>query len=129
MVVLFVLIEFLVKKYKLGFLYLWEKMIVIEYWYYMNYYKFVNMFIDVKYLKEFVVRRSYLDIFLLVLKGSKFNFNVMYLFLFIRSFIRGRDVFNIIFRLVIIVVLFMVWLLYLLVIVIIGCLFVYIILL
>lgn len=95
----------------------------------MNYYKFVNMFIDVKYLKEFVVRRSYLDIFLLVLKGSKFNFNVMYLFLFIRSFIRGRDVFNIIFRLVIIVVLFMVWLLYLLVIVIIGCLFVYIILL
>lgn len=95
----------------------------------MNYYKFVNMFIDVKYLKEFVVRRSYLDIFLLVLKGSKFNFNVMYLFLFIRSFIRGRDVFNIIFRLVIIVVLLMVWLLYLLVIVIIGCLFVYIILL
>lgn len=129
MVVLFVLIEFLVKKYKLGFLYFWEKMIVIEYWYYMNYYKFVNMFIDVKYLKEFVVRRSYLDIFLLVLKGSKFNFNVMYLFLFIRSFIRGRDVFNIIFRLVIIVVLLMVWLLYLLVIVIIGCLFVYIILL
>ncbi|MBU5909920.1 ABC transporter permease, partial [Vibrio cholerae O1] len=61
--------------------------------------------------------------------GSKFNSNAMYLFLFIRSFIRGRDAFNIIFRLVIIAVLLMVWLSYPLVTAIIGCLFVYIILL
>ncbi|HDJ5792745.1 TPA: ABC transporter permease [Staphylococcus aureus] len=129
MVALPVLIEFLVKKYKPGFLYPWEKMIAIEHRHHMNYYKFVNMFTDVKHLKESAVRRSYLDILLPVPKGSKFNSNAMYLFLFIRSFIRGRDAFNIIFRLVIIAVLLMVWLSYPLVTAIIGCLFVYIILL
>ncbi len=87
-------------------------MIAIEHRHHMNYYKFVNMFTDVKHLKESAVRRSYLDILLPVPKGSKFNSNAMYLFLFIRSFIRGRDAFNIIFRLVIIAVLLMVWLSY-----------------
>lgn len=80
----------LVKKYKPGFLYPWEKMIAIEHRHHMNYYKFVNMFTDVKHLKESAVRRSYLDILLPVPKGSKFNSNAMYLFLFIRSFIRGE---------------------------------------
>ena len=75
-------------------------MIAIEHRHHMNYYKFVNMFTDVKHLKESAVRRSYLDILLPVPKGNKFNSNAMYLFLFIRSFIRGRDAFNIIFRLV-----------------------------
>ncbi len=49
MVALPVLIEFLVKKYKPGFLYPWEKMIAIEHRHHMNYYKFVNMFTDVKH--------------------------------------------------------------------------------
>ena len=66
-------------------------MIAIEHRHHMNYYKFVNMFTDVKHLKESAVRRSYLDILLPVPKGNKFNSNAMYLFLFIRSFIRGRE--------------------------------------
>ena len=37
-------------------------MIAIEHRHHMNYYKFVNMFTDVKHLKESAVRRSYLDI-------------------------------------------------------------------
>ncbi|CDR66335.1 ABC transporter permease EcsB [Staphylococcus schweitzeri] len=129
LIVLPLLIELLVKRFKPGFLYPWEKMIAIEHRHHMNYYKFVNMFTDVKHLKESAVRRSYLDILLPVPKGRKFNSNSMYLFLFIRSFIRGRDAFNIIFRLVIIAVLLMVWLSYPLVTAVIGSLFVYIILL
>ena len=39
-------------------------MIAIEHRHHMNYYKFVNMFTDVKHLKESAVRRSYLDILL-----------------------------------------------------------------
>ena len=39
----------------------WEKLIKIEQQHHMNYYKFVNMFTDVKHLKETAVRRSYLD--------------------------------------------------------------------
>ncbi|BBD86608.1 multidrug ABC transporter ATP-binding protein [Staphylococcus argenteus] len=129
LIVLPLLIELLVKRSKPSFLYPWEKMIAIEHRHHMNYYKFVNMFTDVKHLKESAVRRSYLDILLPVPKGRKFNSNSMYLFLFIRSFIRGRDAFNIIFRLVIIAVLLMIWLSYPLVTAIIGSLFVYIILL
>ncbi|UMT75002.1 ABC transporter permease [Staphylococcus roterodami] len=129
LIVLPLLIELLVKRNKPGFLYPWEKMIAIEHRHHMNYYKFVNMFTDVKHLKESAVRRSYLDILLPVPKGHKFNSNSMYLFLFIRSFIRGRDALNIIFRLIIIAVLLMVWLSYPLVTAVIGSLFVYIILL
>ncbi|WP_088824761.1 ABC transporter permease EcsB [Staphylococcus argenteus] len=129
LIVLPLLIELLVKRSKPSFLYPWEKMIAIEHRHHMNYYNFVNMFTDVKHLKESAVRRSYLDILLPVPKGRKFNSNSMYLFLFIRSFIRGRDAFNIIFRLVIIAVLLMIWLSYPLVTAIIGSLFVYIILL
>ncbi len=36
-------------------------MIKSEQQHHMNYYKFVNMFTDVKHLKETAVRRSYLD--------------------------------------------------------------------
>jgi ABC-2 type transport system permease protein len=42
-------------------LYPWERMIASEAQHRMNYYKFVNMFTDVKHLKETAVRRSYLD--------------------------------------------------------------------
>ena len=38
-------------------------MIAIEHRHHMNYYKFVNMFTDVKHLKESAVRRSYLIYF------------------------------------------------------------------
>ncbi|PWG68159.1 multidrug ABC transporter ATP-binding protein, partial [Enterobacter mori] len=37
----------------------WERMIKSEQQHHMNYYKFVNMFTDVKHLKETAVRRSY----------------------------------------------------------------------
>ncbi|MDT3995685.1 ABC transporter permease, partial [Mammaliicoccus fleurettii] len=44
--------------------YQWETLISIEHNHKMNYYKFVNMFTDVKVLNERTVRRRYLDIFL-----------------------------------------------------------------
>ena len=56
-----------------------------------NYYKFVNMFTDVKHLRESAVRRSYLD-FILPTKGNKFNENRMYLFLFVKLCKRTRRV-------------------------------------
>ncbi|MBO1199199.1 ABC transporter permease [Staphylococcus simiae] len=124
-----VFIEWLLKKVKPQYLYPWERMIAVEQRHHMNYYKFVNMFTDVKHLKESAVRRKYLDVLLNVPKGKKFNSNAMYLFLFKRSFIRGRDAFNIIFRLIIIAVLLMIWLPYTIVTIIIGALFMYLILL
>ena len=87
------------------------------------------MFTDVKHLRESAVRRSYLDFLLPVPKGTKFNENRMYLYLFIRSFVRGRDAFSIILRLVIIALILMVWLSQPVVSLIIGSLFMYIILL
>lgn len=107
----------------------WEKVIAIEQQHHTNYYKFVNMFTDVKHLRESAVRRSYLDFLLPVPKGTKFNENRMYLYLFIRSFVRGRDAFSIILRLVIIALILMVWLSQPVVSLIIGSLFMYIILL
>ena len=85
-------------------------MIAIEQQKHTNYYKFVNMFTDVKHLRESAVRRSYLDFILPTPKGNKFNENRMYLFLFVRSFVRGRDAFSIILRLVIIALVLMLWL-------------------
>ncbi|NWK83656.1 ABC transporter permease [Staphylococcus sp. GSSP0090] len=107
----------------------WEKMIKSEQQHHMNYYKFVNMFTDVKHLKETAVRRSYLDPILNIPKYKKFNENHMYLFLFVRSFARGKDVFNIILRLVIIALILMFWLHQPAITLIIGSLFMYIILL
>ena len=74
-------------------LYPWERMINIEERHHTNYYKFVNMFTDVKHLKESAVRRRYLDFLLPTPKGRKFNSKNMYLYLFTRSFVRGRDAF------------------------------------
>lgn len=54
-------------------LYPWERMINIEERHHTNYYKFVNMFTDVKHLKESAVRRRYLDFLLPTPKGRKFN--------------------------------------------------------
>lgn len=110
-------------------LYPWEKMIKSEHQHHMNYYKFVNMFTDVKHLKETAVRRSYLDPLLITPKRKKFNSNYMYLYLFIRSFVRGKDAFNIILRLVILALVLMFWLEQPIIMLIIGSLFMYIILL
>lgn len=107
----------------------WERMIKSEQQHHMNYYKFVNMFTDVKHLKETAVRRSYLDSFLATPKHKRFNKDYMYLYLFIRSFARGKDAFNIILRLVIIALVLMLWLQHPIITLIIGSLFMYIILL
>ncbi|OEL05144.1 ABC transporter permease EcsB [Staphylococcus casei] len=107
----------------------WERMIKSEQQHHMNYYKFVNMFTDVKHLKETAVRRNYLDPFLNTPKYKRFNKNYMYLYLFVRSFARGKDAFNIILRLVIIALVLMLWLQHPIITLIIGSLFMYIILL
>lgn len=107
----------------------WERMIKSEQQHHMNYYKFVNMFTDVKHLKETAVRRSYLDPLLITPKNKKFNENYMYLYLFIRSFARGKDAFNIILRLVVLAMILMFWLDQPFITLIIGSLFMYIILL
>ncbi|MCU5746809.1 ABC transporter permease [Staphylococcus sp. SQ8-PEA] len=107
----------------------WERMIDIETQHRTNYYKFVNMFTDVKDLSEAAVRRRYLDPVLRVPKASHFNENYMYLFLFKRSFVRGKDAFNIILRLILIAGILMTWLHQPIVSLIIGCLFTYVILL
>lgn len=104
-------------------------MINTEQQHHMNYYKFVNMFTDVKQLEEKAVRRSYLDPLLWKPKPKKFNENYMYLYLFIRSFARGKDAFNIILRLIIIALVMMIWLHQVIVVLLIGSLFMYIILL
>ncbi|MFC6401203.1 ABC transporter permease EcsB [Mammaliicoccus sciuri] len=85
-----------------GTFYQWETLITIEHNHKMNYYKFVNMFTDVKVLNERTVRRRYLDVFLKVPSPKKFNQNYMYKFLFVRSFARGKDAFFIVLRLLII---------------------------
>ncbi|PHK50839.1 ABC transporter permease EcsB [Staphylococcus edaphicus] len=107
----------------------WERMIKSEQQHHMNYYKFVNMFTDVKHLKGTAVRRSYLDSILATPKSKNFNENNMYLYLFVRSFARGKDVFNIILRLVIIALILMIWLHQPVITLIIGSLFMYVILL
>ncbi|MCD8899331.1 ABC transporter permease [Staphylococcus gallinarum] len=107
----------------------WEKLIKIEQQHHINYYKFVNMFTDVKHLKETAVRRSYLDPLLTTPKQKKFNAQHMYLYLFTRSFARGKDAFHIILRLVVIAIILIIWLQQPVVALIIGSLFMYIILL
>lgn len=107
----------------------WGKLIKIEQQHHMNYYKFVNMFTDVKHLKETAVRRSYLDPLLTTPKQKKFNAQHMYLYLFTRSFARGKDAFHIILRLVVIAIILIIWLQQPVVALIIGSLFMYIILL
>lgn len=127
-IILIVLILF-IKYLNKSNLFPWERMVAIEQQHHMNYYKFVNMFTDVKQIEERAVRRSYLDPFLRTPKNNKFNDNSMYLYLFTRSFARGKDAFNIILRLVIIALILMIWLHQVIVVLIIGSLFMYIILL
>lgn len=119
----------ILKKININQLFPWERMIKSEQQHHMNYYKFVNMFTDVKHLKETAVRRSYLDPLLRTPNTKKFNENHMYLYLFTRSFARGKDAFHIILRLVVIALILMIWLQQPIVTLVIGGLFMYIILL
>ncbi|UXR87677.1 ABC transporter permease EcsB [Staphylococcus felis] len=86
----------------------WALMIAQAQQHRMNYYKFVNMFTDVKGMTAPAVRRKYLDVFL---KAPKhFDSHHMYPFLFVRNFLRGKDAFNITLRLVVITAVLMIWL-------------------
>ncbi|AMG60373.1 ABC transporter permease [Staphylococcus lugdunensis] len=124
---LLIVVSYIVlKKQNAVSLFPWERMIRIEQRHHTNYYKFVNMFTDVKHLKETAVRRRYLDPLLVTPKATRFNAKNMYLFLFTRSFVRGKDAFNIILRLIIIALILMIWLANPFVTIVIGCLFMYI---
>ncbi|GGH98701.1 ABC transporter permease EcsB [Mammaliicoccus vitulinus] len=92
-----------------GTFYQWETLVSLEHNHKMNYYKFVNMFTDVKVLNERTVRRRYLDVFLKVPSSKKFNQNYMYKYLFVRSFARGKDAFFIVLRFLIIGLLLIWW--------------------
>ncbi|WP_105992470.1 ABC transporter permease EcsB [Staphylococcus simulans] len=107
----------------------WERLIAIEQQHHMNYYKFVNMFTDVKHLRSMAVRRRYLDFLLVRPNANKYNAKHMYLFLFKRSFLRGKDALNIILRLVILTLILMIWLSNQWISLIVGGLFMYIIIL
>ncbi|MBF9298403.1 ABC transporter permease [Mammaliicoccus sciuri] len=101
-IVVLIALIILLENINRGTFYQWETLIAIEHNHKMNYYKFVNMFTDVKVLNERTVRRRYLDVFLKVPSPKKFNQNYMYKFLFVRSFARGKDAFFIVLRLLII---------------------------
>ncbi|MFY2152559.1 ABC transporter permease EcsB [Mammaliicoccus sciuri] len=101
-IVVLIALIILLENINRGTFYQWETLIAIEHNHKMNYYKFVNMFTDVKILNERTVRRRYLDVFLKVPSPKKFNQNYMYKFLFVRSFARGKDAFFIVLRLLII---------------------------
>lgn len=101
-IVVLIALIILLENINRGTFYQWETLIAIEHNHKMNYYKFVNMFTDVKVLNERTVRRRYLDVFLKVPSSKKFNQDYMYKFLFVRSFARGKDAFFIVLRLLII---------------------------
>ncbi|MCJ0924971.1 ABC transporter permease [Mammaliicoccus sciuri] len=101
-IVVLIALIILLENINRGTFYQWETLIAIEHNHKMNYYKFVNMFTDLKVLNERTVRRRYLDVFLKVPSPKKFNQNYMYKFLFVRSFARGKDAFFIVLRLLII---------------------------
>lgn len=105
----------------------WEFMIKQAHQYRIHYYKFVNMFTDVKGMQEQAVRRRYLDF---MLKTPKpFDATQLYPFLFKRNFLRGKDALNMTIRLIVIIVVIMVWLNHPWVNVVIGSLAMYIIVL
>lgn len=86
----------------------WEFMIKQAHQHRINYYKFVNMFTDVKGMQEQAVRRRYLDF---MLKTPKpFDATQLYPFLFKRNFLRGKDALNMTIRLIVIIAVIMVWL-------------------
>lgn len=86
----------------------WELMLNQAKQHQSNYYKFVNMFTDVKGIEAPASRRKYLDVFLK--KPKEFNQKGMYLYLFKRIFLRGKDAFHLTIRLFIIVAALMIWL-------------------
>ncbi|WP_436894966.1 ABC transporter permease EcsB [Mammaliicoccus sciuri] len=108
-IVVLIALIILLENINRGTFYQWETLIAIEHNHKMNYYKFVNMFTDVKVLIERTVRRRYLDVFLKVPSSKKFNQDYMYKFLFVRSFARGKDAFFIVLRLLIIGLLLIWW--------------------
>lgn len=79
----------------------WDKIIDYERGLTQRQYKTINMFTDVKGLKDNVRRRRFLD-GLLVLASQNFNQQGMFLYLFKRNFVRSKDAFWIIIRLVVI---------------------------
>ncbi|MCJ1779528.1 ABC transporter permease EcsB [Mammaliicoccus sciuri] len=101
-IVVLIALIILLENINRGTFYQWETLIAIEHNHKMNYYKFVNMFTNVKVLNERTVRRRYIDVFLKVPSSKKFNQDYMYKFLFVRSFARGKDAFFIVLRLLII---------------------------
>ncbi len=79
----------------------WDKIIDYERGLTQRQYKTINMFTDVKGLKDNVRRRRFLD-GLLVQASQNFNQQGMFLYLFKRNFVRSKDAFWIIIRLVVI---------------------------
>lgn len=108
-IVILIALIILMENINRGTFYQWETLVSLEHNHKMNYYKFVNMFTDVKVLNERTVRRRYLDVFLKVPRSKKFNQNNMYKYLFVRSFARGKDAFFIVLRFLIIGLLLIWW--------------------
>ncbi|ULG73739.1 ABC transporter permease [Macrococcus brunensis] len=79
--------------------YPWETLIEYEKDLTQQQYKLINMFTDVKGLKDNVRRRAFFDF---LLKDRVYNHEGMFLFLFKRNFVRSKDAFWIIIRLVVI---------------------------
>ncbi|TDM07477.1 ABC transporter permease [Macrococcus lamae] len=79
----------------------WETVIDYEHELTQRQYKTINMFTDVKGLKDNVRRRRFLD-GLLKQPDRKYNQKSMFLYLFKRNFVRSKDAFWIIIRLVVI---------------------------
>lgn len=128
-IVVLIALIILLENINRGTFYQWETLIAIEHNHKMNYYKFVNMFTDVKVLNERTVRRRYLDVFLKVPSPKKFNQNYMYKFLFVRSFARGKDAFFIVLRLLIIGLVLIWWIDQLVISAILGALIMYLLIL
>ncbi|WP_323707222.1 ABC transporter permease [Mammaliicoccus vitulinus] len=108
-IVILIALIILMENINRGTFYQWETLVSLEHNHKMNYYKFVNMFTDVKVLNERTVRRRYLDVFLKVPRLKKFNQDYMYKYLFVRSFARGKDAFFIVLRFLIIGLLLIWW--------------------
>ncbi|WP_016913030.1 ABC transporter permease EcsB [Mammaliicoccus vitulinus] len=108
-IVILIALIILMENINRGTFYQWETLVSLEHNHKMNYYKFVNMFTDVKVLNERTVRRRYLDVFLKVPRSKKFNQDYMYKYLFVRSFARGKDAFFIVLRFLIIGLLLIWW--------------------
>lgn len=108
-IVILIALIILMENINRGTFYQWETLVSLEHNHKMNYYKFVNMFTDVKVLNERTVRRRYLDVFLKVPRSKKFNQDYMYKYLFVRGFARGKDAFFIVLRFLIIGLLLIWW--------------------